>query len=273
MPQADKDYLAGISRQGSGVVAQLVAALDPLRAAFAAHKDDVARALYAAPDFAAVLDAVDSMGSGAGAGGGGSGVPPAEAAFTGTLLRVDPFGGIFDITLAEALTSHVANGNPFVIAGAGAPLADLLEEIPAWRGQIGLDGLIVQYVGIDRQHWSPDKAVTLLELNLLQAAAAQALNSAMNEAGLKAVVISHGFGCWVANRALLGLPLRKVWFARNLQLDPLGSPAVMADLISAKDGGYGAITNVQGKVARAALSEEFEVPHEMLKSMPVDITA
>lgn len=273
MTKADKNYLAGLSRPGSDVVGNLCRSVHPLRAAIASYKPDVASALSAAADFQGVVDAIDSMGAPAASEGGGDEVPVAEAELTGTLVNVDPFGRIFKTTLTEALTDHVSRGVPFVIAGAGALLADLLEEIPAWMGQIGANGLIVQFVGIDPQHWSPERAVACLEMNLLQAAAAQVLNSAMNEAGVRAVVVSQGFGCWVANRALLGLPVRDVQFARNLEVDPLGSSEILSDLLAVKDGGFGTITHVQGKAARAQLSKTFGVSDAMLKSIPVDISA
>ena len=136
-----------------------------------------------------------------------------------------------------------------------------------------MNGLVLQYAGIDRQHWAPDKAMRVLEANLLQAAAAQVLNSAMNKAGRRCLVVSTGFGCWVANRALQMLPLRKVWFARNLQIDALGSHEVMNELRRAKRGGFGAICHVQGRRAREALAHGFKVPQAALKAMPVDIRA
>jgi hypothetical protein len=273
MIETNKEPLAALSREGRNVLADLEKSCDELRAALKGNARGITAALYQAAKFGEVLDAIDGMGAGLAAEGAGPDVPAEEASRTGELLWIDPDRKCFSVTLRAAATEHVANGVAFVIAGAGATLADLVAELPAWRGQMGLNGLIVQFVGIDRQHWAPDEAEKLLELNLLQTAAIQVLNSALNETGHMCVVISHGFGCWVVNRALQGLPVEQVWYAHNLQIDALGSPEVLADLTSAKKGGFGAICHVQGDAARAELAGTFGVPEAMLKSLPVDISA
>jgi hypothetical protein len=273
MVDSGKDFLAGLSRQGQVATAHLAGASDELHAAFAAHPKDARRALYAASRFAAALDEIDELGSAHAGEGAGPRVPDDDARRNGALIAVEPDGGLHPTALGDALKERMAEGVPFVIAGAGLPLADLLEEVPTWRGRLGTAGLVLQYAGIDRQHWEPGKAARVLEANLLQAAAAQVLNSAMNKAGRRCLVVSIGFGCWVANRALRMLPLRKVWFARNLQIDALGSHAVMGELVRAKKGGFGAICHVQGRRARQALAQGVKVPPAALKAMPVDIRA
>ncbi|SPH17033.1 hypothetical protein DEA8626_00547 [Defluviimonas aquaemixtae] len=273
MVETDKDYSSGLSRQGREISIGLAKASIELQAAFDAHPEDVKTALYNAPNFAATLDAIDSMGSVAAAEGAGPDVPAEDAGRNGELLLIDPDGKCFTSTLSAAVHDHVANGVGFVVAGAGSSLAALVEELPAWRGHLGLNGLVVQYVGIDQQHWSPDKAIRILEVNLLQAAAIQVLNSAMNKAGRPCAVISIGFGCWVANCALQLLPLRRVWYARNLQIDALGSQEVLGDLMSAKKGGFGSICHVQGNGAKAALSGKFGLSEKALGALPVDIRA
>lgn len=273
MAQADKDFLAGLSGQGKAALAKLVAASDALHAAFAAHPGDPVRALYAAPDFAGVLDEIDAMGSAHAGDGAGDDVSGEDARRNGTLIWVDPDGSLHPITLGAALTGRVAKSVAFVIAGAGRPIVDVIGDLPDWRGRLGLNGLVLQYAGIDRRHWSPEVAVGVLEVNLLQAAAAQVLNSAMNKAGRTCLVISEGFGCWVANRALRLLPVRKVWYARNLQIDALGGRETMAELTAAKKDGFGSICHVQGRQGRATLAQVFALSDADLKAIPVDIRA
>jgi hypothetical protein len=270
MPEVSKPYLASLSRQGLQYLADLGKSCEGLRSALkkSTRAED---ALSQAGGFTDVLDAIDNMGVAAAAEGAGPDVPAEDAGRTGELLWIDPEGRCFSVTLRDALTKHVADGVGFVIAGAGGKLSDLLLELPMWRGRLGLNGLIVQYVGIDQQHWAPEKAEKLLEMNLLQTAAIQVLNSALNEAGHPCLVISQGFGCWVVNRALQGLQVPQVWYAHNLQIDALGSPEVLADLTSAKKGGFGAICHVQGDGARAELATTFGVPDATLQALPVDI--
>lgn len=269
MPDVSKPYLASLSDDGLRVLSLLKQSCDELGKALKAEFS-IEDALSAAVAFKEVLDAIDGMGVNS-SDGAGPDVPGDDAGRTGQLLRIDPEGGIFSVTLREAATEHVAHGVAFVIAGAGRTLDDLVAEFPTWRGQLGLNGLIVQYVGIDQQHWSPERAERLLEMNLLQTAAIEVLNSALNEAGHPCVVISQGFGCWVVNRALQGLPLEKVWCANNLQIDALGSPEVLADLTSAKKGGFGAICHAQSHRARAELATTFGVLEATLTALPVDI--
>jgi hypothetical protein len=272
MPEDRKSYLASLSGQGRGYLADLIASCDGLRSALKQGARDVKAALYQAGAYTSVLDGMDTMGVDGAEDGAGPDVPPEDAGQTGQLLWIDPDGGCFSVTLRAAVTEHLADGVGFVIAGAGGTLDELVAEIAAWRGQLGLKGLIVQYVGIDQQHWAPEKAEKLLEMNLLQTAAIQVLNSALNETGHPCLVISQGFGCWVVNRALQGLPVQQVWYARNLQIDALGSPEVLADLTSAKKGGFGAICHVQSDYARAELAGTFGVSETTLKALPVDIS-
>ena len=258
------------SRQGQGCVAGLAVAAKELFDAFSKNPSRVDAAIYQAARFRQIIDDIDGMGVLAGEGGGED-VPAEDAARTGLLLYVDPYGAVSSIDLKTAATVHLAGGLPFVISGAGTTLANLLSEVPSWRGGLGMNGLVVQFVGIDPSHWAPSLAEPLLEINLLQAAAMQLLNGVMNAFGKPAVVISQGFGCWVANRALLLLSAEQVWHARNLQFDALGPPESMVALTSAKKDGFGTICHVQSSAARSLLHDQFGLSETTLAALPVDL--
>lgn len=229
-----------------------------------------ADALGASGRYRALLRDIDQLVVDAAGDGEGPAVSKDDAQRTGQLLHTDIDGRFLPIGMADA-AGLLAQGLPLLVAGAGSSMSALLSGTEGLRSTVGSAGIVVQFVGIDRQHWNTDKAIGRLEANIVKTAALMVWNSALNRAGIGSVVIAHGFACWVINRALQALPESAVTYARSLQLDAMGDADVLQDLVRAKQGGLGAICHLQSAHARQALASEFGVPAAVLAALPVDL--
>ncbi|MEO8627845.1 MAG: hypothetical protein ABI612_07035 [Betaproteobacteria bacterium] len=274
MPSPETDPLFDrMSSWGRSKLQELQAAGTNLRNNFRATPDDAPTALAASADYLDLLDSLDSALPGTAVAPAATGaVTPDDAAQTGLLLQVDRDGGLRRIQLGDA-AKQLAAGLPLVIGGAGDTLSSLVGDVFASGAAMGGNGMLVQYVGIDRTQFDPATALVRLEPNLLKTAALQMLNSALNEVGHHSTVVSHGFACWVVNRALRALPETLVAYAQNLQLDAMGPVEALQDLVTAKQDGLGAICHVQTSEGRDALVRDYQVPQTMLAQLPVDIGA
>ena len=229
-----------------------------------------ADALAASGGYRSLLRDIDLMVVDTAGEGGGPDVSPQDAALTGQLLHARIDGSFLPVSLPDAAALH-ADGLPLLVAGAGQPSSALLLETPDLRSTVGAAGLVLQFVGIDRQHWTVAKAIGRLEANIVRTAALMVLNSALNSAKIDSVVIAHGFACWVVNRALQALPESAVTYARSLQIDAMGDADVLQDLMRCKQGGLGAICHLQSLSGRAALAAEFGISAQVLAALPVDL--
>lgn len=266
-PEADPLF-QGVSASGRSQLRSLQGVVDELSINLKAMPS--ADALGASGHYRALLRDIDQLVVEAAGDGEGPAVSKEDAQRTGQLLHADIDGRFLPIGMADA-AGLLSKGLPMLVAGAGSSMSALLSEAEGLRGTVGGAGLVVQFVGIDRQHWSTDKAISRLEANIVRTAAFMVLNSALNRAGIGSVAIAHGFACWVVNRALQALPESAVTYARCLQLDAMGGADVLQDLVRAKQGGLGAICHLQSASARQALASEFGVSPAVLAALPVDL--
>ncbi|SMX37468.1 hypothetical protein MAA8898_01154 [Maliponia aquimaris] len=240
-----------------------------MQAALTTHKTDIGKALKASSRLQVYFMVAGK--SGQGLSGHGPSVPAADAARNADLYHIDGLGRVTSMTMASALERHMVAAQPFVIAGAGTGFEALVQASRSWLGTFATDGMVVQYVGLDPQHWDPDTALAFLEKNIVCTAAVLVCNSCLNKAGHEASIVAHGFGCWVVNRTLRLLPRDMTWYASVMQMDALGSAAAMDDLLAAKNEGLAAICHVQSSEARANLADKFRIPKDVLSQLPVDI--
>lgn len=208
----------------------------------------------------------------------GPDVLPEEALQTGILAYMKVGAGTALITLTEAL-DYMSKGDPVLIGGAGSSIADFLEDAAALGHTVmaeGLEGVVLQYVGLDLTHWKSSEQLPevagKLELNLLKTAVLELVNAALNANKRSSLIISYGFGAWVVNRALQTLPPEDMPFARNVQIDGFGPEEAMKELVAAKTGLYGKICSIQTNWAANNLGLLFQVTPDNAKKMPVDIS-
>lgn len=271
-PQTDPLF-DGMSDWGRSKLQALADAGTTLRDSFRATPDDPASALASASAYLDLLDSLDGATSGTGvAPAVSSTVSPADAARTGLILHVGSANDVTPLRTGDAAAQFV-NGLPLVVGGAGASLVSLMLEAYSSGPALGGNGALVQYVGIDASQFQAAAGLVRLEPNLLKTAAFEILCSCMNEAGYASTIVANGFACWVVNRALRALPETLVSFAQNLQIDALGPPDVMQDLVQVKQAGLGALCHVQTDAGRTALARDFGLPAATIAQLPVDIGA
>jgi hypothetical protein len=269
-PQTDPLF-DGMSDWGRAKLAALADAGTALRDNFRATPDDPLSALAASSDYLDLLDSLDGATASSGvAPAESSKVPPADADRTGLILSVGSAGDVTPLQTGDA-AKHFVTGLPLVISGAGASLLSLVMEAYSSGAALGGTGALVQYVGIDASQFQAAAGLARLEPNLLKTAAFEILCSCMNEAGYASTIVSNGFACWVVNRALRALPETLVAFAQNLQIDALGPPDVMQDLVQVKQAGLGALCHVQTDAGRVALAHDFGMSSAAIAQLPVDI--
>ena len=267
---AERDELdAGLSQQARNSLQKIIDAGQELQAALKTHKTDVEKALKASRRLQVYFMGADK--SGQGLSGHGPSVPEADTVRNADMYHMDGRGRVTSMTMSSAVERHMVAAQPFVIAGAGTGFETLVQSSLSWLGTFAQDGMVVQYVGLDPQHWDPDTALAYMEKNIVCTAAVLVCNSCLSEAGHDASIVAHGFGCWVVNRTLLLLPRDMTWYASVMQMDALGPQAAMDDLVAAKNKGLAAICHVQSAEARATLADKFRIPEDVLSQLPVDI--
>ncbi|MBJ6370649.1 hypothetical protein [Sedimentitalea arenosa] len=265
-----ESLLDGLSRQAANQIkSDTVQAGAELRKALAATHGDLSKAFQVTRKLNILLSGLGDTGQDL--SGHGPVVGEADAALNGEVFHVDALGRTTSPKIGQSIIDHASHNKPFVIAGAGAPFADVLVSARAWHASMATDGMFVHYVGLDPAHWDPSVAVPYLEKNILCTAALLVCSACANEAGQNANIIGHGFGCWILNRALRILPNDLTYYANVMQMDPIGPQGALDEMIAAKAEETAAICHVQSATARATLSDTYQLSEDYLNKLPVDV--
>lgn len=200
----------------------------------------------------------------------GANVTAEDAALTAAMVGLSQGRRLRELTLADSV-DRMAAGQLVVIGGADAAFDAFVGDASRLQTRFGGKDLVLQYVGLDAEHWRLPDAVGLLEVNLLKTAALLLVNAALNDHGRKSTIVSTGFATWLVNRAMRALPRAAMAGARNLQIDAVGPLEALQELTVVKLANYGRICNARSAGAAHALTTRFAIAAGDLAHLPVDV--
>jgi hypothetical protein len=223
------------------------------------------------PDFLDLLAQIDRMKPDSDAVRHGAHVAPEYGAMTGLMLGLAKGRRVKVIALSDVI-DRMAAGQAVFIGGADTGLPAFVDQAVRLQGATGGHDLVLQYVGLDAEHWQLPAAVRLLEVNVLKTAVIQLVNSALNlKGGAKSAVVSTSFAAWLVNRSLQALKRESTAGARNLQIDAFGPVEALQELRVVKQANFGRICNARSNWAHPQMAARFEVPPAVLAQLPVDV--